>query len=63
MHLLMSFNLKCRPSFEREVYSIVVQESAKPGDKIGQITADDPDSNEFGKDGLIYQVVGTGHKK
>ncbi|CAL8113890.1 unnamed protein product [Orchesella dallaii] len=52
-----------KPMFDRDVYSIMVPESAKPGTKIGQITAEDPDSNEFGKEGLVYQVVGTGYKK
>lgn len=52
-----------RPAFDRDVYSIMVQESAKSGDKIGQIQAEDPDSNEFGREGLIYQLVGTGSKK
>lgn len=56
-------NCFARPMFEREVYSIVVQESAKPGEKIGQIIAEDPDSNEYGEEGVVYQLVGTGSKK
>jgi hypothetical protein len=31
--------------------------------RIGQITAEDPDSGEFGDAGLVYQLIGTGSKR
>ncbi|XP_021944400.1 cadherin-87A [Folsomia candida] len=52
-----------RPKFDRDVYQISIPESTKPGTKIGEITAEDPDSNEFGNEGLIYQIIGTGSKR
>jgi hypothetical protein len=42
---------------------ISIPESTKSGSKIGQITAEDPDSKEFGDAGLVYQLVGSGSKK
>lgn len=52
-----------KPAFSQDVFTITVSESATPGTNIGTITATDPDSNEFGNEGLIYQLVGTGNKK
>ena len=52
-----------KPKFDKEFFVLNVMENAVPGTKIGQITAHDPDSNEFGNQGLVYQIVGTGSKK
>lgn len=49
--------------FDKEFYTLTVSENAEPGTKVGSIVAFDPDSNEFGNEGLVYQLVGSGSKK
>lgn len=51
-----------RPKFAKDVYNMEVSEAAPPGTKIGQIVAHDPDAEEFGDAGLVYQLFGSQHK-
>ncbi|CAG7728421.1 unnamed protein product [Allacma fusca] len=51
------------PVFEKPVYTLTIPESSKPGTRIGSIIAQDPDSKEFGTEGIMYQLVGSGSKK
>ncbi|XP_047099103.1 cadherin-87A [Schistocerca piceifrons] len=51
------------PTFDRESYTASVSETSSPGTVVTTITAKDRDSGQFGENGIIYQLDGTGADK
>ncbi|GLV42165.1 Cadherin 87A, partial [Carabus blaptoides fortunei] len=51
------------PTFDNEVYTATVSETASPGTLVTTITAKDRDSGRFGENGIIYQLFGNGAER
>nr|CAH7738219.1 unnamed protein product [Callosobruchus chinensis] len=51
------------PTFDQESYSATISEVASPGTLVTTIVAKDRDSGNFGENGIIYRLGGSGAEK